>query len=98
MNWRKPAAKRGSRRRAEERNERSEIGGRKPIAVEVEAGKIYRLCACRRSKHQAFRDGAHKVTAFEPIEYRAEKKARYASAHASAAGKKPLCDGSHKKL
>ena len=50
-----------------------EIGGCEPIAVEVEAGKIYWWCACGRSKHQPFRDGSHKVTAFEPIEYRAEK-------------------------
>jgi CDGSH iron-sulfur domain-containing protein 3 len=50
-----------------------EIGGREPIAVEVEAGKIYWWCACGSSKHQPF---CHKVTAFEPIEYRAEKNGK----------------------
>jgi CDGSH-type Zn-finger protein len=34
-----------------------EIGGREPIAVEVEAGKIYWWCGCGRSKHC---DGSHK--------------------------------------
>ncbi len=53
-----------------------EIGGREPIAVEVEASKIYWWCACRRSKHKPFRDGSHKVTAFEAIEYRAEKNGK----------------------
>ena len=74
-----------------------EIGGREPIAVEVEAGKIYWWCACGRSKHQPFCDGSHKVTTFEPIEYRAEKNGK-AFLTCKRSGKKPLCDGSHKKL
>jgi CDGSH-type Zn-finger protein len=41
-----------------------EVGGRAPIAVEVEAGKIYWWCACGRSKHQPFCDESHKVTTF----------------------------------
>jgi CDGSH-type Zn-finger protein len=75
-----------------------EIGGREPIAVEVEAGKIYWWCACGRSKHQPFCDGSHKTTTFEPIEYRAEKTAKIFFCTCKRSGKKPLCDGSHKKL
>ena len=75
-----------------------EVGGRAPIAVEVEAGKIYWWCACGRSKHQPFCDESHKVTTFEPIEYRAEKNGKAFFCTCKRSGKKPLCDGSHKKL
>ena len=34
-----------------------EIGGREPIAIEVEAGESYWWCACGRSKTQPFCDG-----------------------------------------
>jgi CDGSH-type Zn-finger protein len=44
----------------------AEIGGREPIAVEVEEGKIYWWCACGRSKNQPFCDGSHKGTEFVP--------------------------------
>ena len=75
-----------------------EIGGRAPIPIEVEAGKIYWWCACGRSKNQPFCDGSHKVTSFTPIEYRAEKSAKVFFCTCKRSGKKPLCDGSHKKL
>ena len=39
-----------------------EIGGRRPIAVKVVAGKSYWWCACGRSKTQPFCDGSHKIT------------------------------------
>jgi CDGSH-type Zn-finger protein len=38
------------------------------------------------------------VTAFEPIEYRAEKNGKIFFCTCKRSGKKPLCDGSHKKL
>ena len=44
-------------------SEMPEIGGRRPIPVDVEAGKSYWWCACGRSKKQPFCDGSHKVTA-----------------------------------
>jgi CDGSH-type Zn-finger protein len=75
-----------------------EIGGRAPIAVEVEAGTVYWWCACGRSKSQPFCDGSHKVTAFEPIAYKAEKSGKVFFCTCKRSGKKPLCDGSHKKL
>ena len=54
-------------------SEMPEIGGRRPIPIEVEAGKSYWWCACGRSKSQPFCDGSHKVTAFRPIEFKAEE-------------------------
>ena len=75
-----------------------EIGGRAPIAVEVEAGKSYWWCACGRSKTQPFCDGSHKPTSFTPVEYKAEKNAKVFFCTCKRSGKMPLCDGSHKKL
>jgi CDGSH-type Zn-finger protein len=48
-----------------------EIGGRQPLAVDVEAGKSYWWCACGRSKTQPFCDGSHKTTQFRPVEWEA---------------------------
>ena len=50
-----------------------EIGGREPVAVEVEEGKIYWWCACGRSKTQPFCDGSHKGTEFVPQGWEASK-------------------------
>ena len=52
-------------------SEMPEIGGRQPIAVDVEAGKSYWWCACGRSQKQPFCDGSHKVTSFTPVEFKA---------------------------
>ena len=75
-----------------------EIGGRAPIAVEVEAGKSYWWCACGRSKTQPFCDGSHNVTSFTPIEFKAAKRGKVFFCTRKRSAKKPTCDGSHKKL
>jgi len=75
-----------------------EIGGRAPIAVEVEAGKSYWWCACGRSKTQPFCDGSHKTTSFTPIEFKAAKSEKVFFCTCKRSAKMPLCDGSHKKL
>jgi CDGSH-type Zn-finger protein len=75
-----------------------EIGGRAPIAVEVEAGKSYWWCACGRSKTQPFCDGSHKVTSFTPVEFMAAKSEKVFFCTCKRSAKKPTCDGSHKKL
>ena len=75
-----------------------EIGGRAPIAIEVEAGKTYWWCACGRSKTQPFCDGSHKVTAFRPIEYKADKSEQVWFCACKRTSKKPTCDGTHKTL
>ena len=41
-----------------------EIGGRRPIPINVVAGESYWWCACGRSKTQPFCDGSHKGTEF----------------------------------
>ena len=75
-----------------------DIGGRKPIAIEVEAGKSYWWCACGRSQTQPFCDGSHKVTSLTPVEFKVEKSEKVFFCTCKRSGKKPLCDGSHKKL
>ena len=67
-----------------------EIGGRRPIPVNVEAGKSYWWCACGRSKSQPFCDGSHKGTAFTPVEYKPRSPKKPGSAPANAP-KKSRC-------
>ena len=76
----------------------AEIGGRQPIAIEVEAGKSYWWCVCGRSKTQPFCDGSHKVTSLTPMEWKAEASKRVFFCACKRTGKRPLCDGSHKQL
>ena len=75
-----------------------EIGGRQPLAIDVEAGKSYWWCACGRSKKQPFCDGSHKGSGFTPVEYKpaADEEAWFCACKRS--GKKPMCDGTHKTL
>jgi CDGSH iron-sulfur domain-containing protein 3 len=75
-----------------------EIGGRAPIAIEVEAGNSYWWCACGRSKTQPFCDGSHKGTSFTPLEFKPETSGKVFFCTCKRSGKMPLCDGSHKKL
>ncbi|HEY4981563.1 MAG TPA: CDGSH iron-sulfur domain-containing protein [Pseudolabrys sp.] len=75
-----------------------DIGGRAPIAIEVEAGKSYWWCACGRSKTQPFCDGSHKDTHFTPVEFRAETSGKVFFCTCKRSARKPTCDGSHKKL
>ncbi len=78
--------------------EMPEIGGRRPITIEVEAGKSYWWCACGRSKSQPFCDGSHKVTSFRPVEYKADKSEQVWFCACKRSGRKPMCDGTHKTL
>jgi CDGSH iron-sulfur domain-containing protein 3 len=75
-----------------------EIGGRRPIAVNVESGKSYWWCACGRSKKQPFCDGSHKGSGFTPLEFKPEKAEEAWFCACKRTGNKPMCDGSHKKL
>jgi CDGSH-type Zn-finger protein len=75
-----------------------EIGGRKPLPVNVEAGESYWWCACGRSKKQPFCDGSHKGSGFTPVEWKAEKAEEAWFCACKRTGNRPMCDGSHKKL
>jgi len=75
-----------------------DIGGRKPIAVDVEAGKTYWWCACGRSKSQPFCDGSHRGTEFMPVEFKAELSEAIKFCACKRTGNRPRCDGSHRQL
>ena len=75
-----------------------EIGGTKPIRVNVEAGKSYWWCACGLSKRQPFCDGSHKVTSFTPVEFKPTTSEKIWFCACKRSAKKPMCDGSHKRL
>ena len=74
------------------------IGGRRPLPVNVEAGKSYWWCACGRSQSQPFCDGSHEGTGFEPLEWKAERSRPMSFCTCKRTGTPPLCDGSHKAL
>jgi CDGSH-type Zn-finger protein len=75
-----------------------EIGGRRPLMIEVEAGKSYWWCACGRSQKQPFCDGSHKLTAFQPQEWKATANEEVWFCACKRSQHQPLCDGSHKTL
>ena len=51
-----------------------EIGGRRPIPINVVAGESYWWCACGRSKTQPFCDGSHKGTRIPPAGMEADRQ------------------------
>ena len=75
-----------------------EIGGRKPIPMNVEAGKSYWWCACGRSKKQPFCDGSHKGTGLEPHRFVAESSGTFNLCGCKSTDDRPNCDGSHNML
>jgi len=79
-------------------NATPDIGGTRPIPVNVEAGKSYWWCACGRSKKQPFCDGSHKGTGFTPLEFKAATTEEVWFCACKRTGNQPKCDGSHKKI
>ena len=76
----------------------AKIAQKKPMAVELEAGKKYAWCTCGASSNQPFCDGAHKGSGFSPQIFTAEEtKTAYLCA-CKATGNGPFCDGAHKAL
>ncbi|MGZ3410011.1 MAG: CDGSH iron-sulfur domain-containing protein [Xanthobacteraceae bacterium] len=74
------------------------IAGRKPLPVDVEAGKDYYWCACGKSAKQPFCDGSHKGGSFTPLKWTASetKTAYFCTCKQTATP--PLCNGAHKTL
>ena len=80
-------------------NAEPEIGGRAPLAIDVEAGKSYWWCACGRSKSAAVLRRlaqGHGVLAGR-VEGRDQAEQAWFCA-CKRTGNRPMCDGSHKKL
>ena len=79
-------------------SEQPAIGGRTPVAVEVEAGKDYWWCACGKSANQPFCDGSHEGSTFSPLQYTATETKRAFFCTCKRTANMPLCDGSHNNL
>jgi len=75
-----------------------EIGGRRPLPINVIAGESYWWCACGRSKSQPFCDGSHKGTEFRPQEWKATANEEVWFCACKRSQHQPLCDDSHKTL
>ncbi len=75
----------------------SEVGGSKPIVIELAEGTYY-WCACGRSANQPFCDGSHAGTEFGPMKWKLEEDKRVALCTCKRTDKAPLCDGSHARL
>ena len=75
-----------------------EIGGRKPLPINVEAGKSYWWCACGRSKKQPFCDGSHKGTGLEPHRFVADSSGIFNLCGCKGTDDRPNCDGTHNML
>ena len=72
-----------------------EIGGRKPVMVDVVAGETYWWCRCGRSKAQPFCDESHKVTDFAPLEWKADRSGTVRFCTCKRTKSPPICDSSH---
>lgn len=77
---------------------KGEVGGKAPVVVDVESGKIYYWCACGKSSKQPFCDGSHSGTEFTPLSYNAEKSEKIYFCTCKQSNNPPFCDGSHKTV
>lgn len=69
-----------------------------PYAVELAEG-TYWWCACGRSKHQPFCDGAsHEGSGVSPIRFTVWEAQKVLLCGCKHTDSRPFCDGSHKKL
>lgn len=69
-----------------------------PYEVELKAGEKYFWCACGRSTHQPFCDGAHKGTGLKPHVFVAETTGPAWLCGCKRSNNHPFCDGSHETL
>lgn len=74
------------------------IADKKPVKVELEAGKTYHWCRCGRSKSQPFCDGSHKGTSMAPLAFTAEKSEPGFLCQCKGTANSPYCDGTHMRL
>ena len=62
------------------------------------AAGTYWWCRCGKSKKQPFCDGAHKGSAFTPMEFKLDAPKRVALCQCKHTKNPPYCDGTHSKL
>lgn len=74
------------------------IAARKPVLVNLKAGRPVLWCSCGRSKRQPYCDGSHKGTGFEPVKYVPEADGEALLCACKRTKSRPICDGSHNNL
>ena len=67
-------------------------------SLEVQKGKLYRWCACGRSKDQPLCDNSHSNTGIKPIRFTAEKSETIYLCGCKRSSDKPFCDMTHEKI
>ncbi len=84
-------------------SEYPKVGGKGPVMVKTEPGKIYAWCTCGLSEKQPFCDGKHKTIAEEhgvfksdKLEFSEEKEVWLCTCKQTK--NPPYCDGSHNQL
>ncbi|TKR76591.1 hypothetical protein L596_017707 [Steinernema carpocapsae] len=74
---------------------------KRPVKVELTAGKTYSWCSCGHSASQPFCDGSHKrpgTTNVRPVRFSVEKSGTYLLCQCKQTENRPLCDGAHKQV
>jgi CDGSH-type Zn-finger protein len=73
---------------------------KKPVIIELEAGKTYAWCACGLSNNEggAFCNGSHKTTEFKPHIFTVDENKKAAICMCKHTSTPPFCDGTHAKL
>ena len=66
-----------------------------PVAIDVEAGKVYWWCTCGRSASQPFCDGSHQGSDRAPLKYTAARTGPVWFCVCKKTATPPLCAGSH---
>ena len=74
------------------------VARRKPMLVQLKAGRRYQWCACGRSQRQPFCDGSHAGTGIEPVAFVADSDREALLCACKRTARPPFCDGSHNAL
>jgi len=78
--------------------ENSEVAGKVPMMVDLEAGKNYAWCACGHSSNQPWCDGSHEGTGIKPVVFKVDENKKAAMCMCKQTGNSPYCDGSHNRV
>ncbi|XP_038610344.1 CDGSH iron-sulfur domain-containing protein 3, mitochondrial [Tachyglossus aculeatus] len=71
---------------------------KRPLRVDLVAGKRYRWCVCGRSKKQPFCDGSHffQRTGLTPLRFTATETKMAWLCACKMTSRPPFCDGTHR--
>ncbi len=77
--------------------EKAKIAGKKPVVIEVPAGK-HAFCTCGHSTDQPFCNGNHSDTSFKPLVFELAEAKTCALCMCKQSKNLPYCDGTHTSL